>query len=736
MKKYLLLVFIITTKICVAQNVGIGTNTPDASSQLEISSTNKGVLIPRMNLVQRNAISNPAKGLLVFVIEDSSFHFNAGTATIANWQKVVTSNNAWGTSGNAGTNPATNFIGTTDDNDVVFKRNNINAGRIGTSNTRIGTNTLLSETGSNNTIVGSSAGNNLQSGIGNTAVGANALKINTTLGNTAIGADALSNTTTGTFNIGLGFNAQVPNPVGHNQLSISNAIYGTDISSASTAKIGIGTSTPTSKLNVDGQVTIDQKNFGGYGGLLLKGNVPGSNYPNIAFTVKNNAATPVDEVAAMIQGNLENNAVGAETIDLTFLNSSSGLGGLSEKMRIKANGNVGIGTTTPGFPLNFASEVGDKISLYGNSGNHYGFGIQGGLLQMHAGVAADNIAFGYGSSGSFTERGRIINTGENALDLNGRIILKPTAGSTAGTWLRKSNLVNDIGFIGALNDSIMGFYGTAGADWGLTMNNRIASVGIYNTNPRVPLSFADLVGDKISLFYNSPTQQYGMGISSNTMQLYAPSTGGNIAFGTGSSNNFTENVSIKSNGAIAVKGDMGLPEQFLKSQGPNTPPVWSYSTVGGSPGSPGQVLTSNGAGSTPTWQTNHRKSYYMPEVTYTILTNFNTPIPGAAFTVNNSVPGKVVIWLDTRTSLVCGDILLNACHFVWQLKTYKQGVEQRTAFIQASTLLTQPDYDHTIGPIVIDVLPGNHNFTFNEVLVSVVVLPTIRISAYAEFIPN
>jgi len=112
------------------------------------------------------------------------------------------------------------------------------------------------------------------------------------------------------------------------------------------SRVGIGTSTPTSSLNVNGQITVDQKNFGGYGGLLLKGNVPGSNYPNIAFTIKNNAATPTDVVAAMVQGDLVNNAAGAETIDLTFLTSNTGLGGLSERLRIKNNGAIGIGGST------------------------------------------------------------------------------------------------------------------------------------------------------------------------------------------------------------------------------------------------------------------------------------------------------------------------------------------------------------------------------------------------------
>lgn len=73
--------------------------------------------------------------------------------------------------------------------------------------------------------------------------------------------------------------------------------------------------------------------------------------------------------------------------------------------------NVGIGEANPGFPLNFASSLGDKISLYGNSGAHYGFGIQGGLLQIHTSASGEDVAFGYGRSGSFTETMRIKGNG-------------------------------------------------------------------------------------------------------------------------------------------------------------------------------------------------------------------------------------------------------------------------------------------------------------------------------------
>ncbi len=59
------LFFVLWTKFNYAQ-IGIGTNTPNASAQLEISSTNKGLLPPRMNQNQRTAIASPANGLLVY----------------------------------------------------------------------------------------------------------------------------------------------------------------------------------------------------------------------------------------------------------------------------------------------------------------------------------------------------------------------------------------------------------------------------------------------------------------------------------------------------------------------------------------------------------------------------------------------------------------------------------------------------------------------------------------------
>ena len=60
----ILLNIILSYQPISAQNVGIGTNAPKAA--LEISSTTNGFLPPRMSFVQRNAISNPSQGLMIY----------------------------------------------------------------------------------------------------------------------------------------------------------------------------------------------------------------------------------------------------------------------------------------------------------------------------------------------------------------------------------------------------------------------------------------------------------------------------------------------------------------------------------------------------------------------------------------------------------------------------------------------------------------------------------------------
>jgi N-acetylneuraminic acid mutarotase len=67
-----------------AQSVGVGTTTPNSSAILEVSSTTKGMLMPRMTTAQRNAILSPAVGLTILNIDDKCMDVYTGSGWIKN----------------------------------------------------------------------------------------------------------------------------------------------------------------------------------------------------------------------------------------------------------------------------------------------------------------------------------------------------------------------------------------------------------------------------------------------------------------------------------------------------------------------------------------------------------------------------------------------------------------------------------------------------------------------------
>ncbi len=75
-----------------AQSLGLNNANPDNSSILDASATDRGVLIPRMTTVQRNAIVSPAKSLLVFDTNINLFYYNSGTSVSPKWVPLT---NGW-----------------------------------------------------------------------------------------------------------------------------------------------------------------------------------------------------------------------------------------------------------------------------------------------------------------------------------------------------------------------------------------------------------------------------------------------------------------------------------------------------------------------------------------------------------------------------------------------------------------------------------------------------------------
>jgi hypothetical protein len=106
-------IFLIIVAICMvivinAQSVGIGTTSPNASAQLDVTSTTKGLLIPRMTATQRVAIASPVAGLMVYETSTSSFWFYNGSV----WNQIgVGGVSPWTVSGSNIYNSNTGNVG-------------------------------------------------------------------------------------------------------------------------------------------------------------------------------------------------------------------------------------------------------------------------------------------------------------------------------------------------------------------------------------------------------------------------------------------------------------------------------------------------------------------------------------------------------------------------------------------------------------------------------------------------
>jgi hypothetical protein len=89
MKKFLCMAIIVFSFIqnTGAQSVAINTSgaTANASSILDVQSTTKGMLIPRMSKAQKNAIASPATGLLIYQTAPDSIGFNYYNGTQWVW---------------------------------------------------------------------------------------------------------------------------------------------------------------------------------------------------------------------------------------------------------------------------------------------------------------------------------------------------------------------------------------------------------------------------------------------------------------------------------------------------------------------------------------------------------------------------------------------------------------------------------------------------------------------------
>jgi hypothetical protein len=140
------LMMIVFSHLVFAQNVGINSTgaTPAASAMLDISSSNSGLLIPRVALTATNAagpITSPATSLLVYNTATAGTTPNNVVPGYYYWNGTrwvpfsTAANTAWTLTGNSGTVAGTNFLGTTDDRPLQLRSNNASYWEFGSRST-------------------------------------------------------------------------------------------------------------------------------------------------------------------------------------------------------------------------------------------------------------------------------------------------------------------------------------------------------------------------------------------------------------------------------------------------------------------------------------------------------------------------------------------------------------------------------------------------------------------------
>jgi Chaperone of endosialidase len=221
------------------------------------------------------------------------------------------------------------------------------------------------------------------------------------------------------------------------------------------------------------------------------------------------------------------------------------------------SGKLGLGVTSPQYPLSFSSTHGDKISFQGSSGPHYGLGIQNQLLQVHTAANTDDIAFGYGSSTSFTETMRIKGNGYMGIGTN----------SPVTTLHVKTSLSNPVIFDGGssmwvtlaengVNRGYIGSYAGNAADVELgTYGGTTGSVHLTTNNyPR------------LTVVNNG---NVGIGTSSPAQKLHVV---GNICatgtIGSCSDIRYKQNISPLAHSLVAILSLHGISYNWKKNEFP------------------------------------------------------------------------------------------------------------------------------------------------------------------------
>ncbi|MFH6967689.1 beta strand repeat-containing protein [Flavobacterium sp. FlaQc-28] len=328
---------------------------------------------------QAVGIDDPVRidGLLASVATTDNVVVVDATGVLKTRSSAPLNTNNWNILGNAGTTPGTNFVGTTDSNQLNFKVNNVPAGKIGITggdpyfpNTYLGYNAGAADAGTtlpsastafSNTAFGGNALTAITTGWYNTALGANALPVNTTgFGNTAIGPNTLTKNTIGFNNIAIGNGALLNTNAtdgnnGNNNVAIGGSTLRSNTTGFKNIAIGAGNlygnTTGSYNVCIGGTGSTDGNTTNNYGTFLGYAAAAGLAGTTDAIGIGHSAVTNANYgVAIGSNSHVLTGAVNSVVIGRNANTSASNaiiLGAEVGNLSLIPAPFVGIGTTAP-----------------------------------------------------------------------------------------------------------------------------------------------------------------------------------------------------------------------------------------------------------------------------------------------------------------------------------------------------------------------------------------------------
>lgn len=298
-----------------AQNVGVGTTTP--SAKLDISSTNSGVLIPRLALTATNVaspVTSPVASMLIYNTANAGSGATAVTPGYYYW-----SGSAW-----------VRLI------DNAAAGNNI----YNTDGTLTGARTVTD--GANNLTFTSSTGNlnfTTTSGVNQTTGGNMAMGNSVTASGGTSVAFGTSNTASGVASLVTGWqnNATGPLSVAFGQQNTASGYAGFAVNLANAASGGY-----SSAFGKNNTASGDASSAGGF-------NNHAYSFAELAVGINGTTYTPSSTTAYSATDRIFN------------VGNGSASGSLSDALTVLKNGNVGIGVSAPGASLDLANSTGYNL---------------------------------------------------------------------------------------------------------------------------------------------------------------------------------------------------------------------------------------------------------------------------------------------------------------------------------------------------------------------------------------